>query len=599
MKYLDRDLDHQYLKEMTAKELVDVASFLRSKIIEVVSANGGHLSSNLGVVELTIGLLRVFDPLKDDILFDVGHQTYAYKMLTGRDLSKLRQKEGIAPFSDIDESPYDKYSAGHSSTSLSVALGMAKAKKLRGDDSYTIAVIGDGSITNGLSMEALNQIGIEKGLRLIIVLNDNGMSISKPTGAVARTFSKIRKSHFYVQRSMSFKKAFNHRGLRWVYSSSKAVKDAFKRVVLRDTIFEAMDIIYNGPYNGNSIKHVINALKYSKDMTSPIILHFMTKKGLGYEYAQDDHIGSWHGTEAFDIANGKPLSAKEGINFSDLAAFCIYEILKKDPLAYLISPAMVYGSKLNRCFEDFKDRCIDVGIAEEHAITFAAGLSLKGLHPIISIYSTFLQRSYDELLHDLARMNLGVMVFMERCGLVGPDGSSHQGIFDYSFLKTIPNTRIIQPASPQDFNEILLNSEDYFKSGKIVSIRLTRDRFLDSDSFKLPANSGSKKALVALGTLGLKLLQQADGYDTYLLKDIWPGDPLLIERLSKYQSITVYDPYSTEDGFASSLGYWLSLANYSGEFKVFSLPISFIKSMSIEEQLKSYGLDILSVLEKL
>lgn len=599
MKYQNRELDHLYLKEMKAKELVEVAKFLRTEIIEVVAKNGGHLSSNLGVVELTLGLLKVFDPLKDDILFDVGHQTYAYKMLTGRDLSLLRKKEGVAPFSDLEESVFDKYSAGHSSTSLSVALGMAKAKKLKGDDSYTVAVIGDGSITNGLAMEALNQIGTEKDLKLIIVLNDNGMSISKPTGAVAKTFSKIRKSHFYVQRSLSFKKVFNHRGLRWIYSSTKAVKDAFKRLVLRDTIFESMDIIYNGPYNGNSIKHVINAFNYSKEMTSPIILHFMTKKGLGYEFAQDDHIGSWHGTEAFDIANGKPLAASNGIGFSDLAASYIYEILKKDPLAYLISPAMVYGSKLNRCFEDFKDRTIDVGISEEHAITFAAGLALKGFHPIISIYSTFLQRSYDELLHDLARMNLGVMIFIERCGLVGADGSSHQGIFDYSFLKTIPNTKIIHPAVPEDFKEILANSDDYFNSGKIVSIRLTRDRFVKEGNYPLYKNTGHKKALVAIGTLGLELIKAADGFDSFLVKDVWPLDNALISKLINYESITLYDPYSSEDGMASSLGYRLSLLNYGGEYRVFCLPITFIKSMSIEEQLQAYGLDILSVLKKL
>lgn len=599
MKYQNRELDHLYLKEMKAKELVEVAKFLRTEIIEVVAKNGGHLSSNLGVVELTLGLLKVFDPLKDDILFDVGHQTYAYKMLTGRDLSLLRKKEGVAPFSDLEESVFDKYSAGHSSTSLSVALGMAKAKKLKGDDSYTVAVIGDGSITNGLAMEALNQIGTEKDLKLIIVLNDNGMSISKPTGAVAKTFSKIRKSHFYVQRSLSFKKVFNHRGLRWVYSSTKAVKDAFKRLVLRDTIFESMDIIYNGPYNGNSIKHVINAFNYSKEMTSPIILHFMTKKGLGYEFAQDDHIGSWHGTEAFDIANGKPLAASNGIGFSDLAASYIYEILKKDPLAYLISPAMVYGSKLNRCFEDFKDRTIDVGISEEHAITFAAGLALKGFHPIISIYSTFLQRSYDELLHDLARMNLSVMIFIERCGLVGADGSSHQGIFDYSFLKTIPNTKIIHPAVPDDFKEILANSDDYFNSGKIVSIRLTRDRFVKEGNYPLLKNTGYKKALVAIGTLGLELIKAAEGFDSFLVKDVWPLDNALISKLINYESITLYDPYSSEDGMASSLGYRLSLLNYGGEYRVFCLPITFIKSMSIEEQLQAYGLDILSVLKKL
>lgn len=599
MKYQNRELDHLYLKEMKAKELVEVAKFLRTEIIEVVAKNGGHLSSNLGVVELTLGLLKVFDPLKDDILFDVGHQTYAYKMLTGRDLSLLRKKEGVAPFSDLEESVFDKYSAGHSSTSLSVALGMAKAKKLKGDDSYTVAVIGDGSITNGLAMEALNQIGTEKDLKLIIVLNDNGMSISKPTGAVAKTFSKIRKSHFYVQRSLSFKKVFNHRGLRWVYSSTKAVKDAFKRLVLRDTIFESMDIIYNGPYNGNSIKHVINAFNYSKEMTSPIILHFMTKKGLGYEFAQDDHIGSWHGTEAFDIANGKPLAASNGIGFSDLAASYIYEILKKDPLAYLISPAMVYGSKLNRCFEDFKDRTIDVGISEEHAITFAAGLALKGFHPIISIYSTFLQRSYDELLHDLARMNLSVMIFIERCGLVGADGSSHQGIFDYSFLKTIPNTKIIHPAVPEDFKEILANSDEYFKSGKIVSIRLTRDRFVKEGNYPLLKNTGHKKALVAIGTLGLELIKAAEGFDSFLVKDVWPLDNDLISKLINYESITLYDPYSSEDGMASSLGYRLSLLNYGGEYRVFCLPITFIKSMSIEEQLQAYGLDILSVLKKL
>lgn len=606
MKYCGREMTPAAVRDLSDRELKKLAAFLRQEIIAAVAANGGHLSSNLGIVEITLGLCRVFDPLRDDIVFDVGHQTYAYKLLTGRSLENLRKKGGTAPFSSLAESPYDKISNGHSSTSLSVAYGMAKAKKLQGDDSYTIAVIGDGSITNGLAFEALNLIASEKDLRLIVVLNDNGMSISRATGSVARGLSKIRTSKFYVSRAMSFRRLANRRGFRWLYSSSKKVKDSFKRFFLPDTIFEAMDIAYNGVFDGNSIEEVSWALRYASRLESPILLHFFTKKGLGYEFAADDDIGCWHGTEPFDIATGKAISRSKRTSFSDLAGSVIAERLKSDPLAFLICPAMVYGSRLARCFSEHPERCLDVGISEEHAITMAAGLFLSGLHPIVSIYSTFLQRSYDEVLHDLARMLIPALVFVERCGLVGADGSSHQGIYDVAFLSTIPEVAIWQPVEPADLGAICA-AADFSRAGPTF-VRLVKADFEAENLHLKPAgrlepfefsSNKSRRALVATGPLGASLIGENRDFDGFLIKKIFPVLPELTNQLLAYDEIVIYDPYSTEEGLASCLCLELARRLYPGKMQIYAIPRAFVGVGTPAEQLAELGLDLASVSAKI
>lgn len=592
MELKGQKIDHNFLNNADEKTLKEVSSLLRNKIIDVVSKNGGHLSSNLGIIELTVSLIKYFDPFKDDIIFDVGHQTYAFKILTGRNIESIRKLDGIAPFSSREECLADRIDNGHSSTSLSIALGMALAKKLKGDDSYTIAVIGDGSISNGLAFEALNQIALQKNLKLIIILNDNEMSISKNSGSFAKTLSKIRTSGFYLKNVVSFKKINEHKSLRWIYICLRSTKNFFKKIFVVPNLFSSLGIDYNGPFDGNSFKSIANALTFAKNLKNPIVLHFKTKKGLGYSYAQEDEQGYWHGIGPFDIKTGEKINPNVP-HMTDIVAEKVYEILQKDQKAVLICSAMVWGAHLSKCFKDFKERTIDVGIAEEHSITFASGLALKGYHPIVSIYSTFLQRGYDEILHDVARQKLGILFLVERAGLVGADGSSHQGIYDNAFLKTIPNTCIYHPENVSKMKNLLDNYQNFFENKFPTFIRISHEKLEDFP--EVIENYKSKKLLITYGQEGNKLAKLIENkYDIYMASKI---HPLYIDKdrvLSK-KMIIIYDCYGVKSGFAEEVLIKLNELGYSGEIKVYALPDEFISSGTISELLKKYNLDADSV----
>ena len=322
-KYDLTHFDYHILKDMSIKELDELSEEIRLKIIDTVSHNGGHLSSNLGIVELTIALLREFDPLKDDILFDVGHQAYTYKLLTGRDISDIRTKDGLYPFQSLEESKYDKFEAGHSSTSLSVALGMCAAKKLRGDDSYTVAVIGDASIANGLAFEALNNLDHNKYSKLIVIINDNGMSISEPQGSLAKFFNELRTSSFYQSSAALYKKMFNNKCFNYVYRLGKSIKNSIKRLFIGTNFFSYFDASYLGPIDGHNFKKLSKFLKRSKEIEESVILHVRTTKGKGYKPAEEDKTGYWHGATPFDISTGKPLKEHEDtVSFSQYIFLC-------------------------------------------------------------------------------------------------------------------------------------------------------------------------------------------------------------------------------------------------------------------------------------
>jgi len=595
MLYNGENLDQNLLKKLNDDELKKVASILRENIVQVVSNNGGHLSSNLGVIELTIGLLKNFDIDKDDIIFDVGHQTYAYKILTGRDLSSLRKKDGIAPFSSREESKYDVINNGHSSTSISYALALAESKRIRGDNSYTIAFTGDGSITNGLSFEALNCIADYKDLNIIIVLNDNGMSISNSTGSLAKRFAKLRKSKFYLKRVLSFKRLKRHKLTKWIYYLFKKMKDGFKHLIIRDNIFEAMGLSYNGAFDGNNIKEVNLAFDFAKQVKGPIILHFVTEKGKGFEFASDDKLGHWHGVDPFDVETGS-LKEEKREDYSSYTGKMIHSLMEKDESTYLISPAMVYGSNLEDCFLDFKERTKDVGISEEHAIVYGTGLAIKNHHVILSIYSTFLQRGYDEISHDLARSNVSMLVIIERAGLVGKDGSSHQGIYDVAFLKTIPNVTIYQPSSKEDIDEIYNRSDEIFSLTTPVFIRLPKEA-IENVSYE-DRIEGNKSIVLSLGPRGKKLLSKVQNVDTLLIKRLHPLEEKL-KIILNYERIYLYDPYSTINGISSSIEHYLIQNSYKGIYHSFGLPNDFISSASVEEQLQTYELDEESIINKI
>lgn len=445
---------HDYLNEikgMSSKELNGLCISLREKIIKAVSKNGGHLASNLGMVEATVALHTVFNSPSDKIIFDVGHQSYAHKILTGREESlddSLRTFGGISGFPRREESVHDFLSEGHSGTSVSSALGVAEANRLQGKDDYAVAVIGDGSLTNGLVYEALNNCA-KKDLRLIILVNDNEMSISKNVGGLPNYLSKIRVSRGYFRFKWITKRlaVLPLLGKPFVKLSAW-IKNITRRVFLRSTMFEDLGLDYIGPVDGNNISKLITALEEAKRRACPVVVHIRTKKGFGYAPAENEP-SKYHGICGFDPEKGIENGKKEC--FSAVAGKHLTALADKDEKICAITAAMAEGTGLDIFEEAHKDRFFDVGIAEEHAITFGASLSASGMKPVISIYSTFAQRVFDQAFHDVSIQKLPLTLLLDRCGLVEGDGITHQGIFDYPLFSSVPNAKIY---SPENYSEL-------------------------------------------------------------------------------------------------------------------------------------------------
>lgn len=419
------------LKQMNIEDLERLALSLREEIINSVSKNGGHLSSNLGIVELTIALHKVFDAPNDVIIYDVSHQTYAHKLLTGRNLDNLRKFEGISGFSKITESIYDSYEAGHSSTSISAAIGFLEAKKNNPSINDVVCVIGDSSITNGLAFEALNYLGAKKDQKVIIILNDNQMSVSKSVGSLAMSFNKIRvRGNFKLLRKIT----------------PKGIKKMLKSFAYRQNIFEYLGYRYFEGIDGHNIKELIKYLSFAKKSTKSVVLHVKTMKGKGYKFSEEDARGYWHHVDPFDIITGLPKSNNDLKQFGEeIANHLSNKIDNGMNNIRVITPAMTLGSGLSSLSKNHPENFLDVGIAEENAVTCASSMALKGLKPFVFVYSTFLQRSYDEILHDVARMNLPVVFCVDRAGIIDGDGDTHQGIYDVAFLSTIPGIEILAP----------------------------------------------------------------------------------------------------------------------------------------------------------
>ena len=437
------------IKHLSFTELDDLAFQIRSFLIESISKTGGHLSSNLGIVELTIAMHYVFNSPEDKFIFDVGHQAYVHKILTGRarKFAQLRQYKGLAGFQKRCESEHDSWEAGHSSTSLSAALGMCVARDLDHKNYQVIPVIGDGALSGGMAMEALNQIGSEHR-NMIIIFNDNNMSISKNVGAMDQAFTKLRTSKPYNTLKYDLKDVLSSSKVGTnVLESMKSIKDTVKKNVVDTTIFGDFNLDYIGPVNGHDIKKLVKVLEIAKRHDGPIVVHVTTTKGKGYCFAENDKEGKWHGVSQFDPASGVSLSKMPTghKSWSEVISLTLCELAKSNKDIVAITPAMKGGSKLDNFFTAFPERSFDCGIAEEHAMTFAAGLAASGKRPFISVYSSFLQRAYDQISHDVARMKLPVVIGIDRCGLVGEDGETHHGVFDIAMLRHIPNMILSQP----------------------------------------------------------------------------------------------------------------------------------------------------------
>lgn len=444
------------VKQLNDREAQQLCNELRTFLVDEVSKTGGHLASNLGVVELTVAIHRVFDTARDRLVFDVGHQCYVHKALTGRRelFDTLRQFGGLSGFPKPYESEHDAFIAGHASNSVSVALGMAKARTLQGEDYSVLALIGDGAMTGGLSFEGLNNAGAS-GERLIVILNDNGMSIDPNVGAVSRYLQKLRNRPGYYEFKKQYREALDTTAIgRKFYSVSHDIKTTLKKSILPgSSMFEDMGFTYMGPVNGHDINAVTEALKHAKEQKRPVLLHVNTIKGMGYRFAEEDP-GKFHGIGAFDPQTGR-LKKAAGETFSSVFGQELTALAEKDPAICAVTAAMVDGTGLTPFVHHFPRRFTDVGIAEEHAVAMAAGMAKQGMKPVVAIYSSFLQRAYDQLLHDVALTGAHVVFGVDRAGLVGADGETHHGIFDVQYLSTVPGMTVLCPASFAELREML------------------------------------------------------------------------------------------------------------------------------------------------
>jgi len=586
-----------FVKDLTSKELDVLSEDIRQEIINQTSIHGGHLSSNLGVVESTIALCNAFDFNKDKIIFDVGHQSYTYKILTGRSLNTLREKDGVCGFQRMEESVYDHFDAGHSSTSISIANGFAIARDIQKKDYNVIAFVGDSSISNGLAFEGMNNAS-QGNHKIIVVLNDNEMSISRPAGGLAKAFRRFSTSTFYLGTKRFYKKTMlNTKVGKVIYAKTIKLKDWLKRHIIKITIFDSLGFSVIGPIDGHNIKAMTKAFERAKKQDKCTLVYLKTIKGKGYKYSEGDDLGLWHGVGPFNKETGEFVKKDNGTKtWSTLYANELANIIENNNKSVLISPATELGSGLSKLFSEYPDRCIDVGIAEEHALTLCGSISKGGCHPFVSIYSTFLQRAYDEINHDIARTNQNATLLIDRAGLVGKDGSSHQGIFDESFLINMPNTVVTMASRPSLIKGLLYES---MNNHGVFSIRYPRDEalppkeneYINFGSWIKEASLNKDVAVVSAGPLVEKIKpligEKATLYNAVYLK---PMDENAINDLLTFKKIVIYNPYATEQGFANELINRLVKERYKGDIISRCIPLEFVKHASIEDQWKEYGL---------
>lgn len=603
----------EFLKKLNESELVALSEDIREFLVDSVSITGGHLSSNLGIVDLTIALHKVFDISKDKFVFDVSHQCYTHKILTGRakDFKKLRKQNGLSGFQKMEESKTDSYEAGHSSTSISAALGMAVARDKNHEDFNVVAIIGDGSMGNGLCYEAINHLGEVKS-KIIIILNDNEMSISKNVGGLHKHLDKLRSKSCYSNVKNNTKNILNKIPLVGKYISKflSDSKDILKKLhVKKGFIFEEMGLNYYGPIDGHNYKELIKYLEIAKNDPSPVLLHVVTKKGKGYEPCENDTLGIWHGVGPFNKETGEIIKKNDGlITWSEVISNNLIKLTKDNKKINVITPAMASGSKLLKYKELYPDNFIDVGIAEEHALLFANGMALNNIVPFVSIYSTFLQRGYDEIIHDIARMDTHVILGIDRAGIVGEDGETHQGIYDLTFLLPIPNMIVCTPYDAIEAGNLLYTATI---TNHPFAIRYSRDRleYNEVESYKkikigswTTLEDGKDACIISYGYMLNKALEVRD-----LVKDKKdlavinarfqkPIDEKLFKSLlNKYKKIYIYEEQTVINSLGSYLLQYASNLGYKGDIKIFAIEDKFVRQGSKEQCLASLGLDSKSI----
>jgi 1-deoxy-D-xylulose-5-phosphate synthase len=512
----------QDLKSLSIQDLEKLAQQVRNFLIEKLSSTGGHLGPNLGVVELTLALHKVFDSPNDKLIWDVGHQSYVHKMLTGRskEFNKLRQYQGLCGFPKRSESEHDVWETGHSSTSLSAAMGMAVARDLKGTKDHIVPIIGDGALTGGMALEALNHIGHEKK-DMIVILNDNEMSIAPNVGALHNVLGRLRTAGKYQKAKDELEfilKKIPAVGGK-LASTAERVKDSLKYLLVSGVFFEEMGFTYLGPVNGHEFDDLFENLQYAKKTRGPVLIHVITKKGKGYQPAEADKIGTWHGVGPYKIESGEGIkSVSSGPAWSKVISDTVQTVAREDERIVAITPAMPVGSKLVDFGKEFPTRLYDVGIAEQHATTMAAGLATQGMKPFLAIYSTFLQRAYDQVVHDVCRQNLNVFFGIDRAGLVGADGETHQGVFDIAFLRHIPNIVLMMPKDENEGQHMVKTALSYDKGP--IALRYPRGNGLgvamDSVLKEIPIGKwdvlrdGSDAVILTFGTMISLAIDVAD-----------------------------------------------------------------------------------------
>ena len=642
---MKKNLFPKDIHNMSLAELELLTYEIRAFLLDTISKTGGHLASNLGIVELTVALHKVFDSPNDKLIWDVGHQSYVHKLLTGRspEFHTLRQFGGISGFPKVNESVYDTFDMGHSSTSISLATGFAIARDLKNENHQVVAVIGDGAFTGGLVYEALNNLGDSKS-KAIIVLNDNEMSISKNTGGISRHLSRLRMSRTYLDFKKQIKSKLVHSPK--LYSKVEHLKDSIKYAIANGhgAFFEELGFNYFGPVDGHNVEDLVGILSLAKDMDTPVVIHAITKKGKGYKNAENNP-GKFHGIEPFDVTTGTPHPKEPFISYSQVFGETITKLARNDESVVAISAAMLDSTGLGKFKEEFPKRTFDVGIAEAHAVTFAAGLASQGLKPFVAIYSSFLQRAYDQIMSDVCLSNLPVVFAVDRAGNVGSDGETHHGIYDFSYLAHVPNLTVLAPKDEAELEKMLeyaysLNSPCVvrYPKGRVLDFSqsdlavgdVTKTVYTEGDNLKIETgkseliSTGSDVEIWAIGSMVSIAVQAAEivrqkGYSVGVInaRFLKPLDEnALLDSINRTKVIVTIEDNVITGGFGSCVMDFVqsindkTIGNFDSNFsatpkssdvKILKLgwPEKFIEHGSIDELFNKYGLDAEQVAERI
>ena len=600
---LEKIKSSEDVKKLSKQEKTELAEEIRKYILEVVSENGGHLASNLGVVELTIALHSVFDMSKDKIIWDVGHQSYVHKILTGRkeQLKTLRKLDGIAGFPKTNECEADCFNTGHSSTSISAALGMARARDIKKENNSVIAVIGDGALTGGMAFEALNDAGCNK-TKLTVILNDNEMSISKNTGGLSMMLSKIRTRKSYTKPNISAKKVILKIPVvgKPVVKIVQKFKGSIKQLVIPKMFLEDIGFRYLGPVDGHNEAELERMLNITKQLDGPVLLHVITKKGKGYKIAEENP-DKFHATGPFEIDTGKSKKEKSK-DYSKVLGDKLVELAQNDDKIVAITAAMKDGTGLTEFANKFPDIFFDVGIAEQHALCMAAGMAKEGMKPVVPIYSSFYQRGYDQVIHDIAIQKLPVVMCVDRAGIVGADGETHQGLLDMAFFRIVPNLTIM---APKDFVEFENMIEFAIKLGKPVVIRYPRggeDKYKFNKEEKIELGKaetltyGKNATIIAIGktvSKAVKIAEKLEKVEVINARFLKPLDVEKIkESIAKTKNVIVIEDGTSVGGLTTAIKELIVDENLKNiKFKSFAYPDKFIEHGSVEELEKRYNVD--------